>query len=143
MKIIIQASEGAHQREHAAAMASGLARHGLASELCAARAARPCDVAVIWGFKPPEFIARLKTFGARKIILLGYDMQCGPNGETHWFGSHPGALEKGAGLYPRFVQNFRTTLRDLERNGITVINCSRRTALDCFPRLPLEEALPA
>jgi len=69
MKIIIHASEGAHQREHAAAMASGLARHGLASELCAARAARPCDVAVIWGFKPPEFIARLKTFGARILVM--------------------------------------------------------------------------
>jgi len=82
-------------------------------------------------------------FGARKIILLGYDMQCGPNGQTHWFGSHPGALEKGAGLYPRFVQNFRTTLPDLERNGITVVNCSRSTALDCFPKIPLVEALTA
>lgn len=82
-------------------------------------------------------------FGARRIILLGYDMQCGPNGQTHWFGSHPGALEKGAGLYPRFVQNFRTTLPDLERNGITVVNCSRSTALDCFPKIPLVEALTA
>src|SRR3989304_2570091 len=69
MKIIIHAGEGAHQREHAAAMAGGLARQGLASELCAARAARPCDVAVIWGFKPPEFIARLKHLGARILVM--------------------------------------------------------------------------
>lgn len=71
--------------------------------------------------------------GAKRIILLGYDMRGG-----HWFGSHP----DGSG--PPFaicLQRFATIVGPLAEAGVQVINCSRRTALVCFPRVPLEEAL--
>jgi hypothetical protein len=38
---------------------------------------------------------------------------------------------------------FRTLVAPLEKLGITVINCSRSTSLDAFPRMALELALPA
>ena len=70
----------------------------------------------------------------------GTPLQSGPNGERHWFGMHPGALEKGS-PYERFIRSYETTISDLKRNGITVINCSRETALTCYPRMDLQQAL--
>lgn len=83
-------------------------------------------------------------FGARRILLLGYDMQPDPDDpeRTHWFGQHPGNLERGApGKFAKWVRGFRQLADDLAAEGIDVINCSRNTALPWFPRMTIEEAL--
>jgi hypothetical protein len=36
---------------------------------------------------------------------------------------------------------FPTIVAPLQNRQIDVVNCSRQTALTCFPRVPLEEAL--
>ncbi len=77
-------------------------------------------------------------FGARRIILLGFDCGLGPAGETHWFGDHP---EPTASPYPHFKASFDTLAEPLAALGVTVLNCSRRTVLRCFPRVSLDEAL--
>jgi hypothetical protein len=79
------------------------------------------------------------TFGARKIILLGYDMQR-TGGELHWHGKHWGGLPSGNG-FPSWIRNFGPLATDLRRRGIDVINATRETALKCFPRQTLEEVL--
>lgn len=79
--------------------------------------------------------------GATHIILLGYDMMVGPHGRTHWFGKHPRPLECRAD-YNLFIASFATAVVPLREAGIRVTNCSRQTALDCFERMPLQEALP-
>ncbi len=79
-------------------------------------------------------IATLRGGAGAKVILLGYDMQ-----GAHWFGNHPKAC-RSATNFPLWIKNFGTTPPDLARAGVEVINCSRRTALDCFPRATLEEA---
>jgi hypothetical protein len=68
--------------------------------------------------------------GAKRIILLGYDMR-----GNHFFGSHPD------GSRPPFaycIPKFKTLLEPLRALGVEVINCTRKTALDAFPRQPLE-----
>lgn len=76
--------------------------------------------------------------GATRILLLGYDMQA-RGLQTHWFGDHtPGALPPPFSLFLKFFPTLVTPLRDL---GVEVINCTRRTALQTFPRHPLEQAL--
>jgi hypothetical protein len=80
-------------------------------------------------------------FGAIRILLLGYDMQA-PGGEarSHWFGQHTAPL-RGGSPYDLFREKVATMAAPLASAGVTVINCSRETALTCFPRQALEEAL--
>jgi hypothetical protein len=72
--------------------------------------------------------------GAKRIVLLGYDMR----GE-HFFGRHPD------GSKPPFhlcIPKFKTLLEPLRALGVEVVNCSPRTAIDAFPVRPLAEVLP-
>ena len=76
--------------------------------------------------------------GAKRIILLGYDLQQGPNREEHWHGEHP---NRSRSPYKVFIKRFQTLVEPLQELGIEVINCSPRTALECFPVKPLREVL--
>lgn len=78
--------------------------------------------------------------GAKRILLLGYDMQVSAGQPTHFFGDHPRPLRSNS-PYPMFVTLFSTLVQPLRAAGVTVINCSRQTALTQFPRMPLREAL--
>jgi len=79
-------------------------------------------------------------WGAAKIILLGYDMQKGPNGETHFHGDHRDPLPN-LGDLPTWRQLLIQLGADLRTAGVEVINATRRTALTCFECLPIEQAL--
>lgn len=75
--------------------------------------------------------------GARRVLLIGFDMM--PDGaKVHWFGSHEGKL-KDPVTFDRFIRAFEMMCP--ENYGLEVINCSRRTALTCFPTARLEDAL--
>ena len=71
--------------------------------------------------------------GAKRIILLGYDMK-----GVHFFGHHP---DRTKAPYARCIPIFKTLVKPLAERGVDVINCTRRTALTCFPQMPLDEAL--
>lgn len=81
-----------------------------------------------------------KHLGARRILLLGYDMRSGGRGRSHWFGDHPwqGA---NSSPYHSFIKCFERLAEPLKAAGLEVINCSRDTALDVFPKMSLVEAL--
>ncbi len=79
-------------------------------------------------------------FGASRILLLGYDMQAKDEKHSHWFGAHKRPL-RGNSPYYAFRQMFREMAKPLKKLGVTVINCSRETALEAFPRMALREAL--
>lgn len=71
--------------------------------------------------------------GASRILLLGYDMRGG-----HWFGSHPDNTR------PPFTAckiAYATLPAALAVVGVEVVNCSRQTTLDMFPRMALADAL--
>lgn len=77
--------------------------------------------------------------GATRILLLGYDMQAAIGGPAHFFGNHPWGGVPAA--FDLFRTLFETIVAPLKAIGVTVINCTRETALTCFPRQPLREAL--
>lgn len=79
------------------------------------------------------------TFGATRIVLLGFDMQR-TGGKEHWHGKHKGKLPNGQG-FENWMRQMQPLARDLKKRGIEVINCTRQTALRCFPRARLEETL--
>ncbi len=77
--------------------------------------------------------------GASRIVLLGYDMQHGPNSEHHFFGRHPWR-QYGGPAVDRFRPLFDTLVQPLADLGIPCVNATRRTALVCWPEVALEEA---
>jgi len=74
-----------------------------------------------------------------RIILVGFDMMLS-DGKRHWFGEHPEPMNASSS-YPSFISHFRTI--NPADYGLEIWNCSRRTALDHFPKHRLEEALEA
>lgn len=73
-----------------------------------------------------------------KILLLGYDMKY--QGEkSHWHGGHPEKV--GEDMYKvTYLKYFRELPRHLPK-GVEIINCSNDSRIDCFRRIPVEEAL--
>lgn len=78
-------------------------------------------------------------WGARAIVVLGLDCGAGPDGEAHWFGQHTHPNLGKHQPYDTWRAKFPLLARDLEIEGVRVINASRRTALDCFERMALED----
>jgi hypothetical protein len=78
-------------------------------------------------------------FGASRVILLGYDFQR-TGGRAHWHADHPRSLGNG-GRFPAWVDEMKQLAHDLKDAGVEVINCSRTTALKCFPRSTIQEVL--
>lgn len=76
--------------------------------------------------------------GAARVIMLGYDCQF-TNNQAHWHGNHPRTLDN-AKYVNTWPAKFAKQAADL-MVGIEVINCSRATALDCYPRAKLEDVL--
>lgn len=77
-----------------------------------------------------------KKLGAKTVILLGYDCDRGPNGETHHHGDHPPHL-RNAHRVNQWLGDFRS----IQSQRIRVINCSRHTRIPYFNRMSLEDAL--
>lgn len=73
--------------------------------------------------------------GASRVVLLGYDMQRGPKGEEHW---HPNHLQHRDNPFPQFLRLYGTLVEPLKAAGVEVVNCSRRSALRCFPMSDLK-----
>ena len=80
------------------------------------------------------------TCGAKRVILLGFDMMLGAAGEKHWHPDHPAPLIQQLCL-DEWIHAMGLMARDLEAAGVEVVNCSRRTALTCFRRGDLREEL--
>lgn len=75
--------------------------------------------------------------GARRIILLGFDFQ-----GTHWHGKYTNGLpNNGPRLYEHWMKMLAVTAADLKAAGIEVWNCSPSSAIVCFPKINLGDAL--
>lgn len=61
-------------------------------------------------------------------------------GKTHYFGDHPPGLQVSS-PYKQWVINFEKIAQDLGDMQIEVVNCSMNSALRCFKKIPLQEAL--
>jgi len=85
-----------------------------------------------------QAVALALHFGAARVILLGYDMQF-TNGRSHWHGDHSVKLGNPVPERMRFWhEQFRALGRE---TTVPIVNATRETALRCFPRVTLAEAL--
>lgn len=87
------------------------------------------------GQKAIELAAHL---GASRIILIGFD--CSVAKGIHWHGKHLGGLRNPG---PNSVKSWHDEFLQmtLQVKLPPVVNCSRYTELECFPKVALEIAL--
>lgn len=81
--------------------------------------------------------------GAKRIVLLGYDMKAqlvGLELKTHWHKDHPGGTAER--VFDEMLPHFDALVKPLAARGIEVVNCTPGTRLKCFPCRPLEELFP-
>lgn len=72
---------------------------------------------------------------ASRIILLGFDCQH-TGGKSHWHGDHPDGLAN-AGLIEKWLEKYQEMGKEIKG----IINASRQTALDVFPKAALESLI--
>lgn len=72
--------------------------------------------------------------GATRILLLGYNMK--GKGE-HFFGKHalPGLSSETD--YTKYINAFN----EINTPGLEIINCTENSALTCFPKMSLDDAI--
>lgn len=89
-------------------------------------------------------------YGCKRIILLGYDMKAkevpitepgktGVRMSHHWFGEHPWPSD--AASYQHFRDEFARMATTAKLNGIEILNATPDSALDCFSKVTLDEAM--
>jgi len=89
------------------------------------------------GSRAVEFIIDQKP---ARVILLGFD--CSLKGGSHHHGDHKTTDNPRQSTCDRWVnKHFPDVAKLAAKRGVQVLNCSRRTALQCFPLVPLAEAL--
>jgi hypothetical protein len=107
------------------------------------------------GEKPAAWLLQFRSFsnsgaaavslavlaGARRVVLLGVDCQR-TGGLTHWHGDHPPELSNARSI-DRWPRKFEKVGAYAKSKGCEVVNASRETALECFPRVELEAELAA
>lgn len=80
-------------------------------------------------------------FGAKKILLIGFDMH--DRSGVHWYGRNhwERAGNPSRDCFDRWLKALDVAARDLEYIGVQVINTSPISALTCFPRGTVKCAL--
>jgi len=80
-------------------------------------------------------------FGARRILLIGYDMN--DHYGVHWYGRAQGNGRSNPAEwnFRRWRQAFATAAVQLQQAGVEVLNASEFSVLTCFPKVTLDEAL--
>lgn len=78
--------------------------------------------------------------GAKRIIMLGFD-QSWDGDKPRWHGRHKEGLQNQKPGFHRWAVYFNQAAKDYAALGVEVINCSRRTTLECFPRMNLEDVV--
>jgi hypothetical protein len=80
-------------------------------------------------------------WGARKILLVGYDMSDASG--AHWYGRNNwiGANNPNGHNFKRWIAAFETAAKQCRELGVEVVNCSPWSALACFPKMTIEAAL--
>ncbi len=76
--------------------------------------------------------------GARRIVLLGFDMKS-QDGRHHWHGDHP--VVYADKVYRKMLPHFQSLVEPLSQAGVEVFNCNLDSELKCFPKIPLQKVL--
>jgi hypothetical protein len=75
--------------------------------------------------------------GAKRIILLGFDMQQDKSGKNNWYQSkRPASIPE---VYKRFLSMFHNIQQGCRKESIEVINANLESKLERFPKQAWED----
>jgi hypothetical protein len=82
-------------------------------------------------------------FGAKRILLIGFDMTDRPG--VHWYGRNnwPGGNNPGELNFRRWIKAFANAVPTLASLGVEVVNGSPVSQLRTWPKASVEETLAA
>lgn len=112
---------------------SGIPGHGFAKNT---------NELVLGGHGGHHAIQIAMHYGCREILLLGLDM-CRLDGKAHWFGDYPVAEMNRRIRYDSYQPQMTAGASQAIKRGVRIINCSLRSAVSCFPKMTLDDALKA
>lgn len=78
-------------------------------------------------------------FGAKKIVLLGFDMQR-VNGKKNYHNDHVEVKGK-KDPFSRYIRTFEAIAREADRMNVEILNATPKSALTYFPIKTLEEVV--
>lgn len=76
--------------------------------------------------------------GAKKIILLGFDMKLSFNGNNNWHQYHKVPIVNP--MFCKFIHRFKYVEKGCKEMNIEVINTNPESELPYFPKMTIEEA---
>lgn len=81
-------------------------------------------------------------FGARRIALLGFDMQVRQGKPLHWHADHKGVMSNPTvGNAQRWRKALDAQAEPAKKHGVEIVNCTMKSALENYPKMPIREAL--
>jgi hypothetical protein len=79
---------------------------------------------------------------AKRIFLLGFDMDLDENGNPNWHGHHAEMVEDPkVPPFDRHGGTFVQMAEDAAELGLEILNVNPNSQIDAFPRISLEDAL--
>jgi len=86
--------------------------------------------------------------GAKRIILLGFDMKLGEGNTQHWhdvYGRRKSGYKDRKGRinlpFTRHLKGFSQIAADAKQMGISIINASPESMITCFPKCNVKDLL--
>lgn len=100
------------------------------------------DAAELWGDNSGAVALNLAyLMRPKRVYLFGYDMQKGPDGESHWY--EPYAWKNGGGSksasLATWARSFDVKARQFAKAGIQVFNVNPRSLITAFPVLSFKD----
>ncbi len=80
-------------------------------------------------------------FGAKRIVLLGYDMKFGDEGKTHWFGDHDDWKLKERTVENVFIPKYAALAKAFRKLDVEILNATPDSALTVFEKVKLESVI--
>lgn len=103
--------------------------------------------AVSWnGNSGAAAISIAANAGAKRIILLGFDMKLGDHKDQHWHDLYGRGVindDRRARKMPfhKHLRGFPAIAEDAKKRGIEILNASPDSAIECFRKVTVKELL--
>jgi len=107
------------------------------------RGIAPRNTEVVWGLNSGAAAINLAVHtGAKRIVLLGFDMKLDEHTQSHWHGLYkkrtPKDLERS---FNKHLRIFPAIAKDAKKMGIEILNANPDSGLQVFKKVKLEDVL--
>ena len=97
--------------------------------------------AIAWNYNSGASAINIAYWlGAKRVILLGFDMQCDGNSKKNWHDDYKGETPN-EDLFQKHLSGFPFIAKQAKRLGLEILNATPGSAIKQFPFVKLEDTL--